>query len=83
MIGNMQFMHPHLLWLLLLIIPLTVWHVLKDRKSDPTMKLPTTSAFNGVGTSWKVWMRHVLFALKMLALACLVVILCRPLSSDS
>lgn len=83
MIGNMQFMHPHLLWLLLLIIPLTVWHVLKDRKSDPTMKLPTTSAFNGVSTSWKVWMRHVLFALKMLALACLVVILCRPLSSDS
>lgn len=79
----MQFMHPNLLWLLLLIIPLTVWHVLKGRKSDPTMKLPTTSAFNGVGASWKEWMRHVLFALKMLALACLVVILCRPLSSDS
>lgn len=83
MIGNMQFMHPNLLWLLLLIVPLTAWHVLKGRKSDPTMKLPTTSAFNGVGASWKEWMRHVLFALKMLALACLVVILCRPLSSDS
>lgn len=83
MIGNMQFMHPKLLWLLLLIIPLTVWHILKSRKSDPTLKISTTSAFNGIGTSWKEWMRHVLFALEMLALACLVVILCRPLSSDS
>lgn len=83
MISNMHFMHPQLLWLLLLILPLTVWHVLKGRKSDPTLKLPTTSAFSNIGTSWKVWMQHVLFALKMLALACLVVILCRPLSSDS
>ncbi|MBP5688708.1 MAG: VWA domain-containing protein [Muribaculaceae bacterium] len=79
----MQFMHPNLLWLLLLIIPLTVWHVMKGRKSDPTMKIPTTSAFDNVGTSWKEWMRHVLFALEMLSLACLVVILCRPLSSNS
>ncbi|MBR5638777.1 MAG: VWA domain-containing protein [Muribaculaceae bacterium] len=83
MISDMQFMHPQLLWLLLLIIPLTAWHVLKSRKSDPTLKLPTTSAFNKIDTSWKVWMQHVLFALKMLALACLVIILCRPQSSNS
>lgn len=83
MIDNMQFMHPHLLWLLLLIIPLTAWHVLKGRKSDPTMKIPTTNAFNEIGTSWKEWMRHVLFALEMLALACLVIILCRPQSSNT
>lgn len=76
-------MHPHLLWLLLLIIPLTAWHVWKSQKSDPTIKLPTTSAFNKIDTSWKVWMQNILFALKMLALACLVMILCRPLSSDS
>lgn len=83
MIDNMQFMHPKLLWLLLLIIPLTVWHILKSRKSDPTLKLPTINAFSKIGTSWKVWMRHVLFALKMLALACLIIILCRPQSSNT
>jgi Ca-activated chloride channel family protein len=33
--------------------------------------------------SWKEWMRHVLFALEMLALACLVIILARPQSSNS
>ena len=83
MISNMHFMHPNLLWLLLLIIPLTAWHVLKSSKSDPTIKLPTTNAFSKIGTSWKVWMRHVLFALEMLALACIIIILCRPQSSDT
>lgn len=83
MISDMHFMHPGLLWLLLLIVPLTVWHVLKDRKSDPTLRLPTTQAFDNMGHSWREWMRHVLFALEMLALACLVIILCRPQSSNS
>ena len=83
MINDMHFMHPGLLWLLLLIIPLTLWHVLKDRKSDPSLRLPTTQAFDTMPRSWKEWMRHVLFALEMLALACLVIILARPQSSNS
>ncbi len=83
MINDMHFMHPGLLWLLLLIIPLTVWHVLKDHKSDPSLRLPTTQAFDTMPRSWKEWMRHVLFALEMLALACLVIILARPQSSNS
>ncbi len=83
MINDMHFMHPALLWLLLLIIPLTVWHVLKDHKSDPSLRLPTTQAFDTMPRSWKEWMRHVLFALEMLALACLVIILARPQSSNS
>lgn len=83
MINDMHFMHPGLLWLLLLIIPLTLWHVLKDHKSDPSLRLPTTQAFDTMPRSWKEWMRHVLFALEMLALACLVIILARPQSSNS
>ena len=83
MINDMHFMHPGLLWLLLLIVPLTVWHVLKGRKSDATLRLPTTQAFDKLGRSWKEWMRHVLFALQMLSLACLVIILARPQSSNS
>ena len=83
MIGDMHFMNPGLLWLLLLIIPLTAWHVMKSIKSDPTLRLPTTQAFDKLPRSWKEWMRHVLFALEMLALTCLVIILCRPQSSNS
>ena len=83
MMGNLQLMYPHWLWLLLLILPLTAWHVMRWRKSDPTIKVSTTHAFDKVPRSWKEWMIHVLFGLKMLALACLVIILCRPQTSNS
>ena len=83
MISNMHFMHPGLLWLLLLIVPLTVWHVMKGRKNDPSLRMSTTEAFDNMPRSWKEWMRHVLFALQMLSLACLVIILARPQSSNS
>lgn len=79
----MHFMHPGLLWLLLLIVPLTVWHVMKGRKNDPSLRMSTTKAFDNMPRSWKEWMRHVLFALQMLSLACLVIILARPQSSNS
>ena len=83
MFNDMHFMHPGLLWLLLLIPLLTAWHLWKGKKSDATLRLPTTQAFDNMGHSWKEWMPHVLFALQMLALACLVIILCRPQSSNS
>ena len=83
MISDMHFMHPGLLWLLLLIVPFTVWHVMKGRKNDPSLRMSTTEAFDNMPRSWKEWMRHVLFALQMLSLACLVIILARPQSSNS
>lgn len=56
---------------------------MKSSKSDPSMRMPTTQAFDNMPRSWKEWMRHVMFAMEMLALACLIVILCRPQSSNS
>jgi Ca-activated chloride channel family protein len=83
MINDLHFMHPGLLWLLLLLVPIIAWYVLKQRDNDATLRLPTTQAFDNMPRSWKEWMRHVLFGLQMLSLACLVIILARPQSSNS
>lgn len=76
-------MHPGLLWLLLLLVPLIVWYVLRQKHNDATLRLPTTQAFDKMPRSWKEWMRHLLFALQILSLACLVIIIARPQSSNS
>ena len=76
--------HPGLLWLLpVLIIPLVAWYIYSQDKNEPAMNVSPTRAFDGMGTSWKVWLKHFSFALKMAALACLIVILCRPQTKDS
>ena len=76
-------LHPGRLWLLLLLLPIIAWYVYNYRTSFPTMRLSTTSPFSSLPSSWKQWLGHLLFAMKLAALACLIVILCRPQSHDS
>jgi len=79
----MHLAHPGWLWLLLLLIPLIAWYIYSQDKNEPEMNMSSTRAFDGMGTSWKVWLKHLSFALKLGALACLIIILCRPQTKDS
>lgn len=79
----MQFAHPQILWLLLILVPLTVWYVMKQRSLNATMSLSTTAPFAKLPKSWKQYMRHVLFLLRMATLACLIVVMARPQVRDS
>lgn len=79
---NIEFMHPHALWLLLLLVPLVAWYVVRRRK-EPALRMSTTLPFAGVSGGWKPVMRHVLFAMRCLAIACLIVVIARPQTHDS
>ncbi|MDE6324124.1 MAG: VWA domain-containing protein [Paramuribaculum sp.] len=78
----MHLAHPSYLWLLLLIIPLAVWYVMKWRAKYPTLGLSTTSAFKKAPRSYKEYLLHGLFGLRLLAIAALIVILARPQIRD-
>lgn len=79
----MQFAHPQILWLLLLLVPLTVWYVLKQRNLNATLSLSTTAPFAKLPRTWKQYLRHLLFVLRMACLACLIVVMARPQVHDS
>ena len=74
---------PYLLWLFLLFVPLIAWYVYHYRNSEPTMRVSSTRSMAKLPTSWKVWFKHLMFAVQLAALGCLIVILCRPQSHDS
>lgn len=78
----MNLAHPGYLWLFLLFIPLIAWYVWSQRKANPSMRMSSISAFKGLSTSWKVYMKHFSFVLKLAALSCLIIILCRPQTYD-
>lgn len=79
----MHFAHPQILWLLLILVPLTAWYILKQRASNATMSLSTTSPFAKLPRTWKQYLRHLLFVFRMASLACLIVVLARPQVRDS
>lgn len=78
----MNLAHPSYLWLFLLFIPLIAWYVWSKRKANPSMRMSSISAFKGLSTSWKVYVKHFSFVLKLAALSCLIIILCRPQTYD-
>jgi len=79
----MQFAHPEYLWLMLVLIPLAVWYIFKQRTARPSLSVSSVSAFAGMHNSWKYYLRHFLFVLRLAAIATLIVILARPQVKDN
>ena len=83
MFENIGFANPKLLWLLLLV-PLTIlWYVLRHKKQEASVRFSDMTGFVKLPKTWKAYLRHLLFALKMAALALLIVALARPQSSST
>lgn len=78
----MQFAHPKILWLLLLLIPLIVWYILKQRNAFPAMLVSTSQPYDKMPTSLRASLRHLLFLLKLSAIACMIIVLARPQTYD-
>lgn len=79
----MEFANPGNLLFLLLLIPLVVWYILKLRKMQPTLKMSTTGVFRRVMPSVRVHLRHVPFILRLLAIALVIIVLARPIATNS
>ena len=79
----MIFDNPWYLLLLLLLIPAIVWYILKHKKAQASMDISSTEAFDKLPLTYKAHLRHVVFALRMLVVACVIVILARPMTTDS
>ena len=79
----MVFDNPWCLLLLLLLVPAIVWYILKHKTAQASMNVSSTEAFDKMPQSYKVYLRHVAFAMRMLAIAAIIVVLARPMSTDS
>ncbi|NLX65800.1 MAG: VWA domain-containing protein [Bacteroidales bacterium] len=79
----MEFLHPKYLYLLLLIIPLIVWYVLRLSKTQASFKLASTSAFKGMKPGFRVYFRHLPFALRIIAIGLIIIVIARPQSVNS
>ena len=76
-----QFANPEFLWLLL-VIPLIVgWHIWKQRRATTAITHSKTKIFGEISRGWRVRLRYLPFALRMLALAALIIAFARPQSS--
>ena len=83
MFENIEFANPKLLWLLLLVPLAIIWYILRHKKQEAAVTFSDLKGMAKLPKTAKGIMRHLLFALKMAALALLIVAIARPQSSST
>ena len=79
----MIFANPLYLYLLLLLIPVIAWYIWKQKGAQASLQVSATQAFDKLPVTYKSYLRHFRFFLRLLVLICVIVALARPQSSSS
>lgn len=78
----MTFANPYYLLLLLTLIPVIGWYIYELRKADASLQISSTQTFKQQPKSALIYLLHVPFALRVVAIICLSVALARPQLSN-
>lgn len=74
--------HPKYLWLLLILIPYILWYLKSHRKAYASIGISTSAPFAQLPRSYKEYLLHFTFLLRVLAVAAIIIILARPQTHD-
>ena len=80
--SSIEFASEYFLYGLIIIPLLIVWYIFAGRKRQAYVKFSDASFFTNMPKGWRIYARHLLFALEMAALALLIIALARPQSSS-
>ena len=74
----MQFAHPYLLWILILVPLLVAYYVWRQRQGGASIRISSVAGLQRAPKTLRYWLRHLPFALRIVAFGLLVVALARP-----
>ena len=79
----MEFKNPLFFLLLLVLVPYIVWYVLRFKQSLPSLKVPDTTKYVKVPKTFRLYLMHMPFLLRLILMSLVVCILARPQSRHS
>ncbi len=79
---NITFQNPSYLYLLLLLIPMAAAYFYRRKRTTANLQISSTEPFKGVRKSYKYYLLHLPFILRLGVIAMLIVVLARPQSAD-
>lgn len=78
----MTFHNPHILWLLVLLVPMAAYYVYRTMQGGASIDISSTEGFRRAPRTFRYWLRHAPFVLRMAAVAAIVVALARPQDAE-
>lgn len=79
---TIHFANPKFLWLLTIIIPMIGYYVYRSLQGGATIQISTIKTLKGVSRTYKYYLRHLPFAMRVMALALLIIALARPQTNE-
>ncbi len=79
---GITFANPGFLWLLGLVPVIVAYYIIRQHKTNSSLTMPDLDAFGNAGKSFRNWLRHVLFVLRVFVIGLLIVAAARPQKSD-
>lgn len=81
MFENIEFLHKEFFWLLLALPLAILWYIFKHNLQTAELKISSIKGFKRSASLWTKF-RHLLFALRIIALGLLITALARPRTVD-
>ena len=79
----MEFKNPLFFLLLLVLLPYIVWYVMRFKQSLPSLKVPDTTKYVKAPKTFRLYLMHLPFLLRIILISLVVCILARPQSKHS
>jgi Ca-activated chloride channel family protein len=79
---EIAFAQPLFLYLLLLVPVMIGFYIFKQHKASASLRMPGLQPFEKAGTTFRNYLRHILFASRVLAAIMLIIVVARPQSTD-
>ncbi len=80
--NSIEFASQNFLFGLIIIPLLIIWYIFSCNKQQAYLRFSYTGFFDKLPKSWKAYLRHIVFALEIIALTLFIVALARPQSSS-
>jgi Ca-activated chloride channel family protein len=81
--NGIKFAEPMYLYLLVLVPAMIAFYIFKQHNTYASLRMPGLQPFKNAGSTFRNYLRHILFALRALAITLLIIILARPQKSDT
>ena len=79
---EITFANPTFLWMLVLVPAMIAYYVIRQQKTNSSLKMPDLEVFNKARVTFRNYLRHILFAFQVIAITLLIIVLARPQKTD-
>ncbi len=83
MFEGLVFKNPEFFYLLLVILPMIVWYIFRQKRNTASIRISSTAPVFKAPRTIRHYLRHLVFVFEIFAIALFVVVLARPQSSRS